>query len=679
MALVQFDTIREVFDRVREADHGDGELLTRYRTKRDQEAFGSLVRRHGPMVLGVCRRVLRDTHAADDAFQATFLVLAKRADAIRPADRLAPWLYGVAYRTSLKARSRAFRQQQVEQQYATETGSRSQASSASSDETAAVLQVIDEQLNALPEKYREPLVLCALWGLNKVEAAKRLGLPEGTVSSRLARAREMLRDRLTRRGVVVPLAALGALLTADTLRAAVPLPLAKAAAGGAVGAVPVSATALTLSHEVLRSMTLLKLKTLCAVAIVLSLVGGGFGLYATSADDKKPTQQGEKPATKPDGQKKPGTKPNPNEQNGNNNQNGEGDKPKPEGEKPKPTKPADKKPIIAKFSGRVQYVSAETNTLSFVDERGYGPKHTSHSVAENTKVLIDGKEAKLADVPRGAIASFMAPIRLDGQAPQIRDLLWVTGPSLTGVIKQVDATGVTLDGKNAPRTFKLAANGKVTINGKDAQLADLKAGDKVTITLTTNESAALSISGGKSDDEKPVKPEKPGSGKTATFGGRIAAVDASAKTITVTGKGDQAVTAKLTADTKIVVDGKEAKLADVPKGAVAVLTVAAATDAAEPRDAIVLTVSGPTIGGSVKQVDATGITFANEKIGDRTFKLLPVTTVTINGKEAKAADLKVGDKVQVTLTTDESGALAIVSGEKPKPGGAKPKPESEEE
>src|SRR4051812_41305176 len=162
MALAQLETIRNVFDRVRDsAEHGDGELLTRYRQKRDQDAFGSLVRRHGPMVLGVCRRVLRDSHAAEDAFQATFIVLAKKADAVRPPDRLAPWLYGVAYRTAIKARGRAFRRQQVEQDYATENRNRP---AADSTETADLLPIIDEQLNALPEKYRAPLILCAMQG-----------------------------------------------------------------------------------------------------------------------------------------------------------------------------------------------------------------------------------------------------------------------------------------------------------------------------------------------------------------------------------------------------------------------------------------------------------------------------------------------------------------------------------
>src|SRR4051794_14029939 len=121
MAVAELAAVRKVFDRFRPAaEGGDGELLTRYRTHRDQDAFGSLVRRHGPMVLGVCRRVLRDPHAAEDAFQATFVVLSKKADAVRPPDRLAPWLYGVAYRTALKARGRAFRRRTVEAAYATE-------------------------------------------------------------------------------------------------------------------------------------------------------------------------------------------------------------------------------------------------------------------------------------------------------------------------------------------------------------------------------------------------------------------------------------------------------------------------------------------------------------------------------------------------------------------------------
>jgi RNA polymerase sigma factor (sigma-70 family) len=541
MATAQLGgTLRRVFDRVRDsADGGDGELLTRYRTLRDQDAFGSLVRRHGPMVLGVCRRVLRDYHAADDAFQATFLVLARKADAVRPPDRLAPWLYGVAYRTALKARGRAFRRQQVEQEYA--AAGRSSANSP--DEAADLRPVIDEQLNALPEKYRTPLVLCAIQGLNKAEAAERLGLPEGTVSSRLARAREMLRDRLLRRGVVVPAAALAALLAADTLQAAVPPALASSAAEVAFGSAAAPATVLTLTHEVIRSMTLLKLKLLTAVALSVSLAGGGFGLIAVQAQEKKPAKpaDGEKPAVKPEKPvekpgEKPAEKPNQNEKNGQNNQNGnnekngqnnqngEGNKPKPlprDGEKPKPevekplkpapvdgekVKPVGEKPA-GKFGGKIVAVNAEANTITLAS-KGLDGEEMVVKLAADAKVFVDGKEAKLANVPTGAFAGIVFAGGKDGTKEKVASEVRVTGSTATGILKEVDASSITLAAEKAARVYKITAGTKVTVDGKDAKVADLKAGDKVTVTLTADEAAVLTIGAGsaKPDGEKPVKP-----------------------------------------------------------------------------------------------------------------------------------------------------------------------------
>jgi RNA polymerase sigma factor (sigma-70 family) len=669
MAAASFGhSLRKTLDRVRETDSGDGELLTRYRNERDQEAFGSLVRRHGPMVLGVCRRVLRDHHAADDAFQATFLVLAKKANAVRPPDRLAPWLYGVAYRTALKARGRLFRRQQVEQDYAVQAASNSSGKETIAppaddvDGTAELLPLIDEQLNALPEKYRTALVLCGIQGLNKAEAAAKLGLPEGTVSSRLARAREMLRDRLLRRGIAVPAIAFTALFTADTLQAAVPPALATSASATAgVSAIP--ATILALSQEVIRSMALLKLKILGAIALSVSLVSGGFGLVALQADDKKPQPQ---PVAKPQAANGEVKKPTPAD--------AEKPKVKPEsekgekgekGEKPQKPESEDKKPT-GKFGGKIAAVDAKANTITLVFKGEDGVTEKVVKLADAARVFIDGKEGKIADVPKGAMANFVLPGSKDGSATEATEVR-VTGQAIVGVVKQVDASGITLEGEKKPQAFKITADTRVTVNGKDAKVTDLGAGDKVLVVLTADGASALGITSGKGEGEKPGV-------KVGKFGGMVSGVDANAQTISIHGKGENNdIVVKLTASAKITVDGKEAKFGDIGKGMIANFILASGKD--QPREASEVHVTGPNFGGSVKQLDDKSITISNEK-AEKMLKLLPNTKVTISGKDAKLADLKVGDKVGVTLTSDESGVLQIAGGTKP--GGEKPKPEKRE-
>ncbi len=678
MAIASLNnTLRTVFDGVRDsAGHADGELLTRYRTVRDQDAFGSLVRRHGPMVLGVCQRVLRDSHAADDAFQATFLVLAKKADTVRPPDRLAPWLYGVAYRTALKARGRAFRRQQVEHEYATESATR--PSSAPSD-SPDLLPMLDEQMNALPDKYRTPLVLCGVQGLNKTEAAERLGLPEGTVSSRLARAREMLRERLTRRGVVVPTAAFGTLLTANVLQAAVPAALTTSTTGAALGASAVSASVLTLSHEVLRSMTLLKLQFLGAITLSVSLVGGGFGLLAIQADQKKTPQNVPGDVKKP--QPVPGDpvkKPSGNGQNqkndgqqnqkndGQQNQNDDGQKnQKDDGQKNQKDGEKPKKPVGAAGGGRVSATDAKENTITFAVKGDGGVAEKVVKLPPGVKVFVDGKEAKLAAVPKGSIASFVAPATKDGIPADITEVR-VTGASVSGVIKEVNATNVSLESEKNPQTFNVTPDTKVTVDGKDAKIGDLKAGGKVAIVLSADGTSALALAtGNKFDGEKPTK--------TGRFTGKITNVDATAKTISLAGKGEgNDIVVKLTADAKVTVDGKDAKTSDIPKGAMAMFVLMPTKDG-QLREATEVSITGLSFGGTIKQIDTTTVTVGNEK-ADRVVKILATGKVSVNGKDAKSADLKVGDRVMVTLAADESGAVLITVGAK-KPDGDKPKPE----
>jgi RNA polymerase sigma factor (sigma-70 family) len=657
MAVAQLDAVRRVFDRVRvrdQADGGDGDLLLRYRRERDQGAFGSLVRRHGPMVLGVCRRVLRNEHAAEDAFQATFVVLAKRADAVKPPDKLAPWLYGVAYRTALKARGRAFRRAEVERDYATEVAHRTPGEP---EALPDVLPIIDEQLNALPEKYRAPLVLCGLQGLNKQEAAERLGVPEGTVSSRLARAREMLRDRLARRGVVVPAAGFVALLAPNALCAAVPPALTESVSACAAVGAAVPATVRTLSNEVLAAMSWLEVKTLCAGLVAFALAGGG--MFALTADDKKPAQPpaGDKPV-------KPAEKP--------------GEKPtgKPDGEKP--AKPDGEKPArVLKLSGKVGGIDVKENTITLAVRGDSGVVERYYPLAANAKITVDGKEAKLADVPKNATATGLASATKEGQLPQITELR-VTGEIVTGVVKAADASSVTLaGGEGADKVFKTNAETQVTLNGKPAKTTDLKVGDKATVILTSNGATALSVLAGAKRGE-PEKPgEKPVRPEARAFAGKIASVDAATRTLLLASKGEggRELPVKLTADAKITIDGKAAKLDDLKKGMLASFTIAAAKDG-QPREATAVTVTGPTFNGVVKQIDASTITVGNEKV-DRVFKLAPGGKVMFGEKEGKFADVKAGDRVTVTLASDDSGAVLIVVGAK-REGGDKPKGDKEE-
>jgi len=272
----------------------DGQLLDRFVTRGDGASLEVLVRRHGPMVWGVCRRVLRDHHDAEDAFQATFLVLARRAASVLPREKVGNWLYGVAHQTALRARATRARRQTREAHIPNAPEPEAVPHPGRDD----LAEVLDHELSRLPEKFRTPIVLCELEGKTHGQAAEQLGWPVGTVSGRLSRAKALLAERLSRRGVSVAGAALAVLLARSRGSAAtmVPTPLlsstAKAAslfAAKQVGAGgPVSSTAETLTREVLGAMRFSRLKLTTVALLMLTVAGAALWQARTWADEAAP-------------------------------------------------------------------------------------------------------------------------------------------------------------------------------------------------------------------------------------------------------------------------------------------------------------------------------------------------------------------------------------------------------
>ncbi len=259
----------------------DGELLTRFVRDRDEGAFAALIHRFGPMVLGVCRRVTRDAHLAEDAFQAAFVVLAQRGADVYPAGAVRSWLYGVAVRTAREARTVAARRHAREVPVAQVPD---RAAELAECPDADALRALDEEVGALPEHLRAAVVLCELDGLSRTDAAERLGVPEGTLSSRLAKARKLLASRLRARGISAPAVGLAVLTqavlapalvarTSALLHATAPLPRAVA----------------TISNGVLRTMFLRK-QTLGSAGAALLAVAclAAWGALPTSAAKEQP-------------------------------------------------------------------------------------------------------------------------------------------------------------------------------------------------------------------------------------------------------------------------------------------------------------------------------------------------------------------------------------------------------
>jgi len=657
----------------------DRQLLDDYLRRRDDAALEVLVRRHGPMVWGVCRRVLADWHDAEDAFQATWLVLVKKADSLASPDRLANWLYGVARQTALKARATTAKRQARERP----TAEPPDVAAPPPDPQSDLRRALDDAVSRLPEKYRVAVILCDLEGQPRKEAARRLGVPEGTVAANLARGRRMLAKMLARRGVGGDATALGPVCLPTTLIAST----IEAAAG------TISPAVALLTEGVLHAMSWSKIHLAAAVLVLVGLLGSGAGWLAGYALADKPAAP--------------------------------------------PVKDPDKK-AATEVTGSLKGIDAAKGTLRVQVGKGTGEE--TFTLTGDAGVLLDDgsgdklafRDGNLGDLTEGLTVT----LRLDADRKVTRVL--AEGPTVQGVLKSLDAANLRLVATitaakgepGAEQTFALAKTVRVLVeDGKGdktqpaeaVRLADLPAGAIVSLklsadrkvvgsirasgssvsgtlkavdaakgtitltnavkgqadtetTLTVAKTATIMLGDGKAKGEAVALAALPiGArvsarlsldGKTvvslradgANVQGNVKGVDAAKNTITLSDKAQDEKVYSVAKDVAVYLDGKaEArKLADVPAGASVQLTLS--TDGKVVRE---IRVNGPTVQGAVVGAANDTVTL-RDKEGERGYTLGRDTRIVIEGtREGKLADLIDGTVARVRLSADRSAVLEI--------------------
>ena len=512
MSAGQLDrVVRKVRAALAHGGPTDGELLECFVRQRDELAFAALVRRHGPMVLGLCRRIVGNVHDADDAFQATFLVLVRRAASLGAPELVGNWLYGVACRTARKARARSARQRLRE----TQLEDLPQPTVEPEGGAAELRLLIDEDVSRLPERYRVPVVLCELEGRSRREVARLLRLPEGTLSSRLAAARKLLARRLSRRGLALAGLTIGVppALAERTIRAAV------------AGVVP--APVLALAEGVLQTMTLSKGKIVAVVILGLCLFGTGAGLLTRPVLADKPAVG------------------------------------KTAGKAAAAQKKKEQGPSVR---GTVKAVDAGKRTITLTVLLNPKKKETeerTYDVAANATITLQDVLTKRERTPAGKLADLMpgtgADVRLSVDRKSVVAIsAW--GPTIHGHVKSADPGKGTVtistkqSGKVEQMIFQMVKGARIikddglgrkgdkkkAVEPKEGTFADLVEGVPVLVRASVNRKKALGIAI-----------------QGAALHGTVKSYDAGTRTLTVTVKEDaQIVDKALTVAKGARVDGE---------------------------------------------------------------------------------------------------------------------------
>jgi RNA polymerase sigma factor (sigma-70 family) len=600
----------------------DGQLLESFVERDDEAAFEALVRRHGPMVLGVCRRVLGCAQDAEDAFQATFLVLARKAACVAPRDLVGNWLHGVARRTALCARAGNRRRRAREKQVKAMPQPTTEPEAARREVEA----LVDQELSRLPVLYRAPVVLCVLEGRSRKEVARHLEVPEGTLSSRLATARRLLAARLARRGLALSGGPLAAMLSMKTAQAAPGLvastvKAATAFAAGRAAAGVVSAKVVALAGGVLKTMSATKLTIATLVVLAATALGTGAGWFGHQALADKPADK----AARDEGRER------------------------------------------TEVRGVLKEVDARKGALTLHPGKGLTQEKVFRLAPDARIFLDDGtgdrlgfREGKAADLTAGTSVI----LRLAAGGKVVR--LWAEGPTVQGVLESADAPRGTITATVEPskgkpaeaRTFPVAKAAKVFLDdgkGKEAGskekgLADLPAGAVVFLTLSADRKVVGAIRA---------------EGQTLT--GVVKAVDAGKGTISLTvkvkGQPEEDKTFKVAKEARVSIDGGtkdkagRSRLAGIPVGANVTLRLSP-----DQASAVALQAEGGGVYGEVTAVDARNntITLREKVAGKKTYPVSKNAAVLLDDKGGrKLADVPVEASVQMKLLVDQKTAIEI--------------------
>jgi RNA polymerase sigma factor (sigma-70 family) len=464
----------------------DSQLLERFIATRDESAFELLVWRHGAMVMQTCRRLLDHHQDAEDAFQATFLALARKAGSVCRREAVGGWLYRVAYRTALRARATERRRPlPLEVDWP--------APAAADAEWQSLRAVLDAEVNRLPAKYRTAFVLCCLEGQTNEQAARQLGCPKGTILSRLSRARMLLRSRLMRRGVTLSAGGLLLLLAREASAAAprhlVPATVhtAKLFAIGTAAACALSPRIVALTEGVLQAMWMTKVAKIALAAMLLTtLFAGGTGALLQTAFADKPAA-----SKSPDSQ--------------------EAAKGKPADNKEQPAKgKKEQGPTVHGIIAAIDVNQGTTTVAVMTKGQSKQSEQKTFTVTKDVKVVLEEAFDKKQQQPDGKIGDITlgTQVTLELTADQKTVIrIAARGPGINGHIKAVNAGTRTLTvgtkSKDGPHdtTVTLAEGAKILLSDGlskeeppvEGKLADLAEGTPVQVQLSVDRQRALGV------------------------------------------------------------------------------------------------------------------------------------------------------------------------------------------